>query len=53
MSLVDPSAALAIYQESERTLVDPLAGLTIYQQSERTSVPVRFNKYQRSEWFGE
>jgi hypothetical protein len=52
-TLVDPNAGLAIYQQSERTLVDPQAGLAIYQQSERTSIPVRFNKYQRSEWFGE
>jgi hypothetical protein len=52
-TLVDPKAGLAIYLQSERTLVDPLAGLAIYQQSERTSVPVRFNKYQLSEWFGE
>jgi hypothetical protein len=51
-TLVDPNAGLAIYQQSERTLVDPNAGLAIYQQSERTSVPVRFNKYQLSEWFG-
>jgi hypothetical protein len=52
-TLVDPNAGLAIYQQSERTFVDPQTGLAIYQQSERTSVPVRFNKYQRSEWFGE
>jgi hypothetical protein len=51
-TLVDPNAGLAIYQQSERTLIDPQAGLAIYQQSERTSVPVRFNKYQLSEWFG-
>lgn len=51
-TLVDPNAFMAIYQQSERTLVDPQAGLAIYQQSERTSIPVRFNKYQRSEWFG-
>jgi hypothetical protein len=51
-TLVDPNAGLAIYLQSEHTLVDPQAGLAIYQQSKRTSVPVRFNKYQRSEWFG-
>jgi hypothetical protein len=51
-TLVDPNAGLAIYLQSERTLVDPQAGMAIYQHSERTSVPVRFNKYQRSEWFG-
>jgi hypothetical protein len=52
-TLIDPNVGLVIYQQSERTLVDPQAGLAIYHQSERTSVPVRFNKYQRSEWFGE
>lgn len=52
-TLVDPNAGLAIYQRSERTLVDPQAGLAIYQASERTRIPVRFNQYQRSEWFGE
>jgi hypothetical protein len=52
-TLIDPNAGLAIYLQSERTYVDPQAGLAIYQQSERTSFPVRFNQYQRSEWFGE
>jgi hypothetical protein len=52
-TLVDPNAGLAIYLQSEHNLVDPQAGLAIYQQSERTRVPVRFTKYQLSEWFGE
>jgi hypothetical protein len=52
-SVAMPVVDLAAYHLSERTFVDPQAGLAIYQQSERTSVPVRFNKYQRSEWFGE
>jgi hypothetical protein len=52
-TLVDPTAGLAIYQLSERTLVDPQAGMVVYHNSERTHIPVRFNKYQRSEWFGE
>jgi hypothetical protein len=51
-TLIDPNAGLEIYQLSERTLIDPQAGMTIYQQSERTSIPIRFNKYQLSEWFG-
>jgi hypothetical protein len=38
---------------SERTFVDPPAGLEIYRQSERTRIPVRFDPYQRSEWFGD
>jgi hypothetical protein len=51
-TLVDPYAGLAVYQLSERTFVDPYAGLEMYQNSERTSVPVRFTKFQLSEWFG-
>ena len=50
---VDALAGLAAYQLSERTLIDPQAGMAIYQESERTSLPVQFNPYQRSEWFGE
>jgi hypothetical protein len=51
--LVNPAAGLAIYHASERTLIDPLAGMKTYWDSERTRIPVRFNTYQRSEWFGE
>jgi hypothetical protein len=51
-TLVDPNAGLAIYLQSERTFVDPLAGIAIYRASERASMPVRFTKYQLSEWFG-
>ena len=52
-SLVNPSAGIEIYQLSERTMVDPQTGMAIYHSSERTSLPVQFNPYQRSEWFGE
>jgi hypothetical protein len=51
-TLTDPSAGLSIYLQSERTFVDPQAGMAIYHHSERTRVPVRFTKYQLSEWFG-
>jgi hypothetical protein len=51
-SVAIPAVDLTAYHQSERTLVDPNAGLVIYQQSERTSIPVRFNEYQLSEWFG-
>lgn len=51
-TLTDPNAGLSIYQLSERTLVDPQAGMAVYFSSERTRVPVRFNPYQLSEWFG-
>ena len=44
---------LSAYHISERTLIEPQAGLAIYHNSERTSVPVRFNPYQLSEWFGQ
>jgi hypothetical protein len=50
-SLVDPNAGLAVYHQSERSLIDPQAGLAIYQQSERSGIPVRFTRYQLSEWF--
>ena len=52
-SQVDPQAGLTQYLLSERTFVDPQAGLEIYRQSERTRIPVRFDPYQRSEWFGD
>ena len=47
------AAGLEIYHLSERTLFDPQAGMAIYHESERTRLPVQFNPYQRSEWFGE
>jgi hypothetical protein len=52
-TMVKALSGLDIYHLSERTLVDPQAGLAIYHNSERTSLPVQFNPYQRSEWFGE
>jgi len=52
-TMVEALSGLDIYHLSERTLVDPQAGLAIYHNSERTSLPVQFNPYQRSEWFGE
>jgi len=50
--------AYHIYRQSESAsvaipTVDVNAAMYIYHKSERTSIPVRFNKYQRSEWFGE
>ena len=52
-TLVDAVTGPAIYLLSERTFVDPQAGMATYLESERTSIPVRFTKYQLSEWFGE
>lgn len=52
-TLVNPAAGLEIYQLSERTMVDPQVGMATYHNSERTRLPVQFNPYQRSEWFGE
>ena len=52
-TLVDPQAGLPIYLLSERTLIDPRVDVAAYFNSERTSVPVRFNEYQLSEWFGQ
>ena len=52
-TLLDPTAGLTTYQLSERTLVDPQAGMAVYHNSEQTRIPVRFNKSERSEWFGE
>ncbi len=52
-TILDPTAWLATYKLSERTLVDPQAGMALYHNSEQTCTPVRFNKYQCSEWFGE
>jgi len=51
-TLTDPNAGLSIYLQNERTFVEPQAGMAIYQNSERTRVPLRFTKYQLSEWFG-
>jgi len=52
-TLVVAVTSPAIYLLSERTFVDPQAGMATYLESERTSIPVRFTKYQLSEWFGE
>lgn len=51
---IPPSVAIDMnaYHLSERTLIDPQAGMATFLNSERTSVPVRFTKYQLSEWFG-
>lgn len=51
-TLTNPNLGLSIYLQSERTFVDPQAGMAIYHHSEQTRVPVRFTKYQLSEWFG-
>ena len=52
-SLVDPQAGMAIYHSSERTLSVPQVDLAAYSTSERTLIPVQFNQYQLSEWFGQ
>ena len=52
-TLVDAEAGLAGYLLSEHTLVDPHAGMAAFLNSERTMIPVTFNQYQLSEWFGQ
>jgi hypothetical protein len=51
-AILSPVEGMEQYHQSERTFVDPQAGMAIYHTSERTRIPVRFTRYQLSEWFG-